>query len=130
MPRKKTPPSDQPSLLDPGQDELSRLTLAELEDRIATLEIELSALKRQRRNRLGGLAAVGRPRKRKFQVDLTLEAYAQTFGPDGRPVWGALRGTATKLGMTERHLSRTISENHGELDRILIRLRKKDRPSG
>ncbi len=93
--------------------------MAELEQLIVRTESELSELKRLRRAKLGGLAAVGRPRKRKFKVEDVLEAYARACGPDGRPLHGARRATAKQLGMTERHLGRVLAGNRELLERIL-----------
>lgn len=127
MARSKAASPDQLGLFAPEEHERSRLSLAELEEEIARKEAELSELKRLRRSKLGGLAAAGRPRKRRFNVEDALEAYARACGPDGRPIRGARRATAAKLGMNERHLGRLIGENPALLDRILTRLRK--RPS-
>ena len=129
MARSTATSPDQLGLFGAEEHDRSRLSLVELEERIARYEAELSQLKRLRRSKLGGLAAAGRPRKRRFEVALVLESYAKAFGPDGRAAWGARRATADKLGMTERHLGRIIADNRDQLNRLLERQAKRQAPS-
>lgn len=125
MARSKASSPDQLGLFGAEEHERSRLSLVELEERIARYEAELSQLRRLRRSKLGGIAAAGRPRKRKFDTAEVLKTYAEAFGPDGRAPWGARRATAHQLGMTERHLGRIIAGNQGQLDRLLERQGKR-----
>ena len=94
----------EPTRPDNGQDFLVKLDLAELDRRIHYAEQELSALKRVRRAKMGGLARNRVARPRRFSDQVILEVYIKNGGGS----YGSLKATAAELSISWKTVWRAV----------------------
>ncbi len=112
------PARDTPPQLDLGAGGLTLDALlariSELEALLATQLPELADLRFRRRNRLGGHATAGRPRRRKVEPDLIWLTYLDEIVVRNH---GAVGRTARVLGICRKTVSRAIRDRKsGKVD--------------
>jgi hypothetical protein len=89
--------------------------LGKLEADAATIKAEITALRKRRRAKLGGLATANRPRARRHTDEEIWAVYDRrslgkrkwVIGP-----YGALKDTAEELGITPRTVSRALKRRN------------------
>lgn len=92
-----------------GRPAASRMSIEELDRRIAALLDEVVRLKRVRRAKLGGEASGRAPRRPRNPDDRIVAAYDAWVRAKGGRKYGALKATAEQMGVPVKAVQRALA---------------------